>query len=110
MRKISESLNIPMQQVLVAAGYLKPEETGVVEVVSTKALTNDQLLTEIASRLVDDKPEALTSVDQAVEVDEKQSDYDLVSNRKGETAERRRRRLEGDFEDHPQGEGPEFGA
>lgn len=110
MRKISESLNIPMQQVLVAAGYLKPEETGVVEVVSTKALTNDQLLTEIASRLVDDKPEALTSADQAVEVDGKQSDYDLVSNRKGETAERRRRRLEGDFEDHPQGEGPEFGA
>jgi hypothetical protein len=57
-----------------------------------------------------DNPDTLTSVDQPAEVDEKQSDYDLVSYRRGESEERRRRRLVGDFEDHPQEEGPEFGA
>ncbi|MES9513620.1 hypothetical protein ACIQYW_16245 [Rhodococcus erythropolis] len=56
-----------------------------------------------------DKSEPLTQKNQPTAVDASQDDY-ILAARKGETQERRRRRLEGDFEDHPQDEGPEFGA
>lgn len=109
MRKISESLGIPMQQVLVAAGYLKPEETGVVEVVSTERLTNEQLVAELSARLTDDNPHQLTKQDQSPEVDNSQDDY-VLARMEGETEEQYRRRTEVAPEDQSQGEAPEWGA
>lgn len=112
MRKVSETLGIPMQQVLVAAGYLKPDETGVVEVVSTGRLTNEQLLNELGARLVDDNPQGVTSTSQPSQADdseEAQDDY-VLAQLKGETEYHWRLRNEPQPEDEPQGEAPEWGA
>lgn len=109
MRKISDSLGIPMQQVLVAAGYLKPEETGVVEVISTGRLTNEQLLLELSARLADDNPRPLTQQDQPSKVDAKQEDY-ILARMEGETEEQYQRRTQIAPEDETQGEASEWGA
>lgn len=56
-----------------------------------------------------DKPAPLTSENQPAEDDRKQKDY-IMAARPGKTRERIRRETVGDFEDHPQEDGPEFGA
>lgn len=52
MRSLAEFFNAPMQDVLVAAGYLKPEESGVVRApLSLVEVTNEQLPEEVARRM-----------------------------------------------------------
>lgn len=54
MRRLAEFFKAPMQDVLVAAGYLKPEESGVVRVAQAmQDVTNEDLLREIARRMAD---------------------------------------------------------
>ena len=115
--KIAKALNVDVRELSrwigqsreVVTPYTPPSEADLLDQRERDAL--DEIIRVMAaSKKRPDKPVKLTSVDQPAEVDEKQSDYDLVSYRKGESEERRRRRLVGDFEDHPQDDGPEFGA
>lgn len=115
VRRIADALRISVrtlsewvdQSRSVEAPYIAPPEADLLTHEERKAV--DQLIRVMAASKVGVKPTALTSEDQPAKVDEKQSDY-VLAQRKGETAERRRRRVVGDFEDHPQDEGPEFGA
>ncbi|WP_280762083.1 XRE family transcriptional regulator [Prescottella agglutinans] len=53
LRRISDGLNIPIQEVLVAAQYVYPEEVGVIEVNNTtlRDFTYRELLDELERRL-----------------------------------------------------------
>lgn len=112
LRATVDALGANILEAMLAAGFIRPDEIGAtISATDPDLLSDEEILRQVQKRMgAGVKPVDATSDNQPTEVDEKQSDYDLVSYRKGETAERRRRRLEGDFEDHPQDEGPEFGA
>ncbi|OOL30445.1 hypothetical protein GQ85_19870 [Rhodococcus rhodochrous] len=53
LRKISTTLAVPMQQAMIAAGYLTPDEASVVTVpADLESVTDAQLLGELARRLI----------------------------------------------------------
>ena len=53
LRRVAEGLNVPIQEALVAAGYVAPSEVGVIEVanVDIRDVPTADLLLEIARRL-----------------------------------------------------------
>lgn len=57
LRRISDGLNVPIQEALVAAGYVKPEEVGVIEAEGRdiKDIPTRDLLLELARRLGEDE-------------------------------------------------------
>lgn len=113
--KIADALRIDVRELSrwigqtreVAKPYTPPSEADLLDQRERDAL--DEIIRVMAASKIGVKPEDETSQNQPSAIDSSQDDYVLAA-RKGETQERRRRRLEGDFEDHPQDEGPEFGA
>lgn len=114
--KIADALRIDVRELSrwigqtreVAKPYTPPSEADLLDQRERDAL--DEIIRVMAaSKKRPVKDETLTTANQPTAVDASQDDY-ILAARKGETQERRRRRLEGDFEDHPQDEGPEFGA
>lgn len=57
LRRLSDGLNVPIQEALVAAGYVRPEEVGVVEAEGRdiKDIPTRDLLLELARRLGEDE-------------------------------------------------------
>lgn len=52
LRKVSHRLSVPMQQAMIAAGYLTEDEAAVVTIpADPSTLTNDQLMAELARRV-----------------------------------------------------------
>ncbi|MGW2095795.1 helix-turn-helix domain-containing protein [Promicromonospora sukumoe] len=54
LRRVAESLNVPIQEALVAAGYVRPEEVGFIQIKLGDVATRDLLL-ELARRLGEDE-------------------------------------------------------
>lgn len=114
--KIADALRIDVRELSrwigqtreVAKPYSPPSEADLLDQRERDAL--DEIIRVMAaSKKRPVKDETLTTTNQPTVVDASQDDY-ILAARKGETQERRRRRLVGDFEDYPQDEGPEFGA
>lgn len=54
LRRVAEGLNVPIQEALIAAGYVKPEEVGVFQT-SVEDIPTRDLLLELARRLGEDE-------------------------------------------------------
>ncbi|NKR57482.1 XRE family transcriptional regulator [Rhodococcus hoagii] len=57
LRRLSDGLNVPIQEALVAAGYVKPEEVGIIQAEGRdiKDIPSKELLLELARRLGEDE-------------------------------------------------------
>lgn len=113
--KIAKALNVDVRELSrwigqardVAEPYRPPSEADLLDQRERDAL--DEIIRLMAASKVGVKPQNETSENQPSEDDRKQKDY-ILAARPGKTRERIRRETVGDFEDHPQEDGPEFGA
>ncbi|MDV6274308.1 helix-turn-helix transcriptional regulator [Rhodococcus erythropolis] len=110
LRATVDALNANIIEAMVAAGFIRPEEVhGPVTLTDPDLLSDEEVVRQVLRRMGVNAAR-LIAADQPDAIDDDSQERYELARMAGETEYHRRRRLEPQPEDEPQGEAPEWGA